>query len=66
MPAFTDLNTAVAAVQIVVIGWGLENHYVSDRSSARGLRQAAQVLLDQLVTPAFRVVDGQRRVVGTG
>jgi AcrR family transcriptional regulator len=66
MPAFTDLNTAVAAVQILVIGWGLENHYVSDRSSAKGLRQAAQVLLDQLVTPAFRVVGGQRRVAGTG
>ena len=66
MPAFTDLNAAVAAVQILIIGWGLENHYLADPRSAGSIRQAAQVLLSQLVKPGLRVVDGKRSEAGAG
>ncbi len=66
MPAFTDLNTAVAAVQILIIGWGLENHYLGDPASAGSIRQATQVLLSQLVKPSLRVVDGKRPAAGAG
>ena len=66
MPAFTDLNAAVAAVQILIIGWGLENHYLADPSSAGTIRQATQVLLGQLVKPALHIVDGPRHATGAG
>jgi AcrR family transcriptional regulator len=65
MPAFTDLNTAVSAVQILVIGWGLENHYVADPASAGSIRRATQVLLAQLVKPSLRAVDGKRPAAGS-
>jgi hypothetical protein len=65
MPAFTDLNVAVAAVQILIIGWGLENHYVADPGSSSTIRQATQVLLGQLVKPTLQVVKPQRPAAGT-
>jgi AcrR family transcriptional regulator len=66
MPAFRDINTAVAAVQILIMGWGLENYYLQDRSAAASIREAAQVLLAQLVRPALRVVAGDGDEAGAG
>jgi AcrR family transcriptional regulator len=66
MPAFTDLNAAVAAVQILIIGWGLENHYVADPGSASTIREATQVLLGQLVKPTLQAVSRRPSAAGAG
>jgi len=66
MPAFRDLNTAVAAVQILIMGWGLENYYLQDRTAAGSIREAAQVLLAQLVRPALHAVADGKNEAGAG
>jgi AcrR family transcriptional regulator len=66
MPAFTDLNTAVAAVQILVMGWGLENHYLIDHGSTDSIRAAVQVLIGQLIRPALRAVGDKDSAAGAG
>ncbi|WP_448624434.1 TetR/AcrR family transcriptional regulator [Geodermatophilus sp. URMC 64] len=57
LPAFADINTAVAAVRILIMGWGIENYYLHDDTVSGNIREAAEVLLKQMVKPALRAVD---------
>ena len=49
----SGLNAAVAAVQILIMGWGLENYYLQDRSTAAGHPGGGTCAAGQLVKPAL-------------
>lgn len=66
LPAFADIDTAVAAIRILIMGWGLENYYLHDRELADHIRKAAVVLLGQMVKPSLHAVPGDPPTAGAG
>lgn len=66
LPAFADIDTAVAAIRILIMGWGLENYYLHDSELAGHIREAAVVLLGQMVKPSLRAVPGDPTAAGAG
>lgn len=56
LPAFEDINTAVAAIRLLIMGWGMENYYLHDGALAAHIRQAAVILLGQMVKPNLHAV----------
>jgi AcrR family transcriptional regulator len=66
LPAFADINTAVAAVRILIMGWGIENYYLHDDTVTGNIRGAAEALLKQMVKPALRAVDDESSAAGAG
>lgn len=66
LPAFEDIDTAVAAIRILIMGWGMENYYLHERALAGHIRQAAVILLGQMVTPSLQAVQDDRPAAGAG
>lgn len=66
LPAFADIDTAVAAVRILIMGWGMENYFLQDREVSTHIRQAAVILLGQMVKPSLHAVQDREPAVGAG
>jgi hypothetical protein len=47
LPAFSSVDTAVAGIRMLIMGWGMENYY--QRSRAKEHRQAAVEVLRHLI-----------------
>lgn len=61
LPAFEDIQTAVEAVRLVIMGWSLETFLNRDRESAR--YDAVTAVLKHFATPAPPVQRRRRRKI---